>query len=253
MAKYQLNVVLHGTWGIENNPDAIYIVTIEDDHHVIKAGDRCTPQFDLGANTNYKLVGVTEGTPANFRRDLNPTIDNRMADRRRVQVVIRLPYPREIHSVRLMDTNGHEFFKNNFPATPRQIATAQVLVYDVENLDAVRLEGTEWRAQPNSGVPTVVNLHLYADPDWKAHKAIQYEIARGGERLAHATMVLEKLAHAFDLEIAPLRLSDAPPKLEDQIIGLTDADTTVLWECGPQAAVSPDNCDFLLAVNRGQD
>src|SRR5262249_9197665 len=138
MTTYQLNVVLHGTWGIENNPDAIYIVTIEDHHHVIKAGDRCNPQFDLSTNKNYELVGVTEGKPDNFRRDLNPTIDNRTADRDKVKVVIRLPYPREIHSVRLMDTNGYDFFRNNFPATPRQIALAQVLVYDVDNLDALR-------------------------------------------------------------------------------------------------------------------
>jgi len=250
MAKYQLNLVLHGTWGIENNPDEIRIVTIQDEHHVIKAGDLCDPKFDLSKRKEYSLLGVMRGAPANFRRDQNPTIDNKKADDKQVKVVIHLPYPREIHSVRRMPTNGYEFFKDNFPATPKEMSVAQVLVYDVDDLDALRLEGSDWSAHTNPDQHTIT-LHLYADPDPEKIKIIKAEIENGGDPLSHATMVLRKLADAFGLKITPLRLADARLVLEDTIDGLTAKDTAALFECGPQPAVSPANCDFLISHNRG--
>jgi len=254
MANYQLNLVLHGSWGIENNTDAIRIVTIEDKHHVIKAGDVCDPKYDLSTQKFYELVGVTPGPPANFRRDQNPTIDNKTADERKVKVVIDLPYPREINSVRREPTRGRKFFKNDFPITPTVMSVAQVLVYDVEDLTALRLKGSGWEPQTNQEHPNIVTLHLYADPDTEKIKMIREEIAHGANPLGHATMVLRTLADAFglgSLEITPLILADIPPVLEDPIDGLTKLDTVTLFECEPQPAVSPANCDFLISHNRG--
>jgi hypothetical protein len=76
----QLNLVLHGTWGIENNPDGIRLVTIDDHHHAIVAGHRddAKSQHDLRRNKEYRLEGVIGGAPTNFRADQNITVDARI-------------------------------------------------------------------------------------------------------------------------------------------------------------------------------
>ena len=68
--QYQLNVVLHGTWGIENNQDGIRFVTVEEHHHTIKAGDAVDPKIDLRERKVYRLEGVTKGPRRSLRQNI---------------------------------------------------------------------------------------------------------------------------------------------------------------------------------------
>jgi hypothetical protein len=246
MAKYQLNVVLHGLWGIETKPDGIRIVTTEEHHHVIKAGKRFKPEHDLKGkpDKHYQLVGVIPGPPADFKADQNPTVrpadGAKPAKEHLVRTVIDLPYPREIHSVRAADTNGEQFFENNFPATPRQIAMVQVLVYDAEVKEDLKLAPLDWKPEVNPDGRTI-NLHLYAQP----------EAIHPGFPKDHFKTAYRKLAMAFDLTITPLMTTDGATPVDPGIAGLQKDDLISLWEPKNRPAGSPANCEMLVFDNGG--
>src|SRR5438552_17062204 len=120
MANYQLNVVLHGLWGIETTQDnGIRIVTIDEHHHEVKAGTWNSPEYDLPQECKLENEGLVPGLPADFNAEQNATVTPshspppRSPSKDDVKTVIKLPYPREIHSVRRVDTQGKPpFFKD---------------------------------------------------------------------------------------------------------------------------------------------
>jgi len=262
MAQYQLNLVLHGTWGIEENDKLIRLVTIADHHHVIQAGDRDDPIHNLSGE--YTLYGATPGTSPGFRRDQNPVVDNRTADPGKAAVVINVPNPREIHSVRRFKTNGVQFFETDTPSVQDEMSAAQVLVYDVEKLEDLKLDGCpDWKPEvvealdEYGGLQKVVNLHVSASPRMEM-----------GVPAKHFIEVFQSLAAAFGFVITPLestrpgpvsplnrdmtptKMTNAPPNLEERVTGLSWRDTIELHELRPRPAASPINCDMVVFKNR---
>jgi hypothetical protein len=258
----QLNLVLHGTWGIENNPEGIRLVTIDDHHHVIKAGRGDDPGIDLSQIKYYRLSGVTEGG-ANFKGAQNITIDPRnelrddprtelRADVNKVKVIIDLPFPREIHSVRRYKTNRVPFFSSEVPRTPPEIAATQVLVYDVPDIAALRLFplNVDWNVLVNPNVPDVTNLHLFAEPDNQKLTEIVEQDAHAAPGHMHFQEIMRELGEAFGISIEATKMVDVPLGLEDPIPGVAAQDTAALFERANGAAVSPANCDMLMLANR---
>ena len=105
----------------------------------------------------YRLKNVKAGNPQSFDPRWNVIVDKEAVETHhpelqwpltlnldKVDVLIEVPYPMEIHSVRRGQTNRERFgelFEDDFPPTPGEIAVVQVLVYDVavENLFEIYL------------------------------------------------------------------------------------------------------------------
>lgn len=261
--QYQLNVVLHGLWGIEANPDGIRLVTTDEEHHVIEAGDPAN-RIDLKPNKEYTLEGVESGPPSDFRADQNPTFQKDCKDKgtrplsanpKSIKVAIKLPYPKpgEIHSVRTIKTNGTPFFQGI--KTPPEIAIVQVLVYRVSDFNKLKLSPLSWTATPSA--QGIINLHFFAQPDENTiQDLIKHEQQHAGDPgfKKHFQKAYENLAKAFGLTITPLEAVLVPP-VDPHIPGLTVQDTIGLDErpsslAGVAAAAgSPAACDMLVIDN----
>jgi hypothetical protein len=251
----QLNLVLHGTWGIEENNNGIRLVTVRDIDHVLRAGDRDNPSFNLSGD--YTLEGVNAGNATGFKESQNATIrgPHRAGS---VEVSINLAYPREIHSVRRGPTNGALFVETDVITTPPEMAVTQILVYDVGDLKNVKLKINEQATglgpimQPGDGTEkgrldeselltrNILNIHFYATS--------QNENAPGD----HFVRVFQALGRAFNLSLTQLRMLDIPPNLEadDQVPGVSWRDTVTLHELRNRPAVSPNNCSTVVIKNR---
>lgn len=287
----QLNLVLHGTWAIELNETNIYLVTVPDEHHVIKAGDRDNPSFDLAKYDLphhylaqdmsaqhesaqqepaqpklYRLKNVKAGNPQSFDPRWNVIVDKYAVkaydpelqwpltlNLDQVEVLIEIPYPMEIHSVRRGQTNG-ELFENDFPPTPEEIAVVQVLVYDVDVEDLfevylitipedekdipedekekVYLVEIGSRLDP---AKKLIDVHVFASPDDESHLP--------GD---HFRTVFQKLGNAYGLVMTPLTMLDIPLQLEEPILGLGWRDTVSLHELRNRPAASPTNCNMVV-------
>lgn len=277
----QLNVVLHGLWGIETNPDGIRIVTVDDHHHVIKAGTWARPEHDLKnlPGKTYRLEGATPGAPCgkHFNPDQNPTVKGDpnqplQAKLELVRTLIELPCPKEIRSERRLKTNG-VFFDNDFPETPSELAMVQVLIYDVPDPGLLKLSPLDAPGLAPLAAPGVnpdgrdtINLHLFAEPDEitvqdvlkadaKALAAQKRPAHHSRERqsvapsaLRHFQTAYRNLANAFGLTITPLATADVAPT-DPGIPGLSLVDMISLQERGNSLAGSPDNCCMLTINN----
>jgi hypothetical protein len=245
--KYQLNVVLHGLWGIETQANGIRIVTIDDEHHhhVAGAGKWNNPVQPLPQECT--LEGVTPGTPADFNAKQNPTVTPSHIPKPKspaktdVKAVINLPYPREIHSVRRANMTGKPKFFDKLD-NPPEIADVQILVYDVEDITKLKLSPLPWIPEPNPKDhptdPDTINLHVYAQPTTAA-----------GVPKDHVTVNYQKLSKAFGLDIKQLRTTDVPPE-NPGIPGLRWQSLVGLFELSGPAA-SPVNCAMFVFNNRG--
>ena len=135
----RLNVILHGLWGIENNPDNIRAVSVEAPDHVIRVGD-FNEMVDLNVPSHYALKGVDGASVQRFDAEQNLVVVNqRVTDLTKV-VAIDFPRPNEIKSIRRFQTHGQKFFDGaDAPKTPKEIATVQVLIYEKVDPSALRL------------------------------------------------------------------------------------------------------------------
>jgi hypothetical protein len=266
----QLNVIIHGTWGIEENDDGIRLATVPDHHHAFTAGNLEDPQRCLEIGRRYRLVGTHkkhahECRNIEFRADLNLTVypQDDPLNRRRLHadidcvkgLSIELDYPDEIHSVRRGPTPPKkELFSTDLPRVGKELSQAQVLVYRAIDLPNVFLEdmangnrvlavGRLEKRQVKAGEAhrEIVNLHLFADPneamaeeienEEKDTKMNMAEHSNSSEMKPHFVEVFENLAKAYDLKMTPLKLLDIAPCLNDEKIdGLVAEDTIALFE-----------------------
>ena len=282
----QLNLLVHGTWGVEENAPkdgqpAIRLVTVPNMHHVFKAGYHDNPQFDLLEHgKKYRLTGVaTDPTPHEFDPNRNATIDVNIdlaalpegvksqtppelhADEGKAAVIIDLPNPREIHSIRRAATDEQLF--RPIPRTPKEMSITGVLVYDVPDLSQVKLEALD-KAEAFSlkdlGVDAktidgtdVANLHVFADPDKVLIKEViaHDAMAEKDGSEPHFVETFRTLGEAFGLSLTALSLMNIRPAIEESILGLVDkCDTTALFEMCARTAVSPANCERMIVNNR---
>jgi hypothetical protein len=246
---FQLNVILHGLWGIETNKDGIRAVTVHTMHHVTKAGDLNKP-VDLPKG-EYRLQGVNRATPMTFEVRQNLVFKERVAKRDKVKVAIELPYPRDI---RRIQTHGDLFFIGpDAPPTPREIAIVQALIYEVKDPAAITLDPLKWSAPRPNGAGAI-NLHIFSEPPnaETTSKIALHDVQHPGEP-PHFKVAFGLLADAFGLRITAVRTGQAEPD-DYGIRGLTPQDTIGLHErpSSPKMAMpatSPVNCEMLISDN----
>ena len=250
---FQLNVVFHGLWAIETHKRGIRAITVKTMHHVTRAGNWQNP-MDLPEG-KYQLEGVRDATPMTFEVRQNLVVKNisLKEDRaNKVKVTIDLSYPRDIRSIRRIQTHSDTFFTGpDAPTTPREISIVQVLIYQVDDPAAIRLVPLKWiPPEPQAGT---VNLHIFSEPPSAQATA---EIARHdrthpGEP-PHFEVAFRQLADAFGLRITAVRTGQAEPD-DHGVRGLIPQDTIGLHErplshIGMQAT-SPVNCEMLIIDN----
>jgi hypothetical protein len=265
--RVQLNVILHGLWGIENNPDKIRAVSVEvpnhipvaPDHlpeapdHVIRVGD-FNDMVDLNVPSHYALEGVDGASVQRFDAEQNlVVVDERVTDLTKV-VAIDFPRPNEIKSIRRFETHDKKFFDGaDAPKTPKEIAMVQVLIYEKVDPRALRLPPLDTFAFPEPNNEGAINLHLFAEPpdEVVAKKIEEHEEAHPKDK-PHFKVAFETLARAFGLQITPLKTGKANMD-NGGVPGLTPEDTVGLHERprrgSANLAVSPINCEMLVAEN----
>jgi hypothetical protein len=277
----QLNLMLHGTWGIEENDNGIRVATIHDHHHHdgLVAGNRDAPAYPLlGAGTHhdasqdhptkeYTLQGVTPGDGTQRFKHSQNAIVKGPRHAKNVAVLIDLEHPREIHSVRRAKTPGHSFFENGVPEIGPELAVAQVLVYEVPDLSKVILQpkdGSLGLKVEELGSPDgnndVVNLHVFASPRTeedlpKIHFIEVFQALAGAFGFVITPLEKDRSAELqgtpLDRDMTPEQMLDVPPDLNDaNIAGLNWRDTVSLHELRPRPAVSPANCNMCVFKNR---
>ena len=247
---FQLNIIFHGLWGIETNEKRILAVTVETPHHVTKAGDWKDP-MDL-PDGYHKLEGVADATAMTFEVRQNLVVKGKTLRTEKAKVAIDLPYPRDIRSIRRIQTHGDTFFVGrDAPPTPRELSIVQVLIYEVKDPAEIRLFGLEWTPKPS--VDGVINLHFFAEPASAevAAKIVQSDLTHTGPK--HFEMAFKDLAAAFGLDITAFRTGQSEPD-DYGIRGLTPQDTIGLHErpSSPHMAMpaaSPINCEMLIINN----
>lgn len=175
-----LNVVCHGTIAYLVGNDGEVELLIPEvnsawDHRFEAgtwAGDRLA---SLKAGEVYRLEGVTPGDGKQlFDPQVNICQKDPFAPQEPKKIRrLRLPPPKRIFSANYMPVTPAETFQN--PADPRvkdlkRISTLNVLSYDCDNLEAVRLRNGadhefEWLSEVVGEEPDKsVNLHVFAEP-----------------------------------------------------------------------------------------
>src|SRR5262249_4706644 len=148
----------------------------------------------------------------------------------KVRVQITLPYPREIRSIRRIQTHCETFFVGkDAPPTPREIAMVQVLVYEVSNFEEIQLKPPlkGWRPKPNSF--GTINLHIFAEPESEKDTSTILSDDLKNPNEPHYRHAYALLAKAFGLEISAFRTGQAEPD-HYGVRGLTTEDTIGLHE-----------------------
>jgi hypothetical protein len=251
---FQLNVIFHGLWGIETHKEGIRAITVDTMHHVTMAGNWKDP-MPL-KDGDHELIGVAGATPMTFEVRQNFVVKGASVTEdkaKRVKVTINLPYPRDIRSIRRIQTHCDTFFAGpDAPPTPREIAIVQVLIYEVQDPGAIRLTGLDW-TPPTPNHAAAINLHIFAEPPSAevAKKIVLRDLEHTGP--PHFEVAFKLLAEAFGLDITAVRTGQSEPD-DYGIRGLTPEDTIGLHErpSSPHSgmpAASPINCEMLIINN----
>jgi hypothetical protein len=176
-----LNVLLHGTFAYNQEPDGItaFIPTIE--HHVYRAGN-WLGETDLRPGA-YKLEGVRDLTKYGQKGDkfdlssnliIKPRQDNVPARGQAPYATLNLGKPRKITSLRLAPVKKADFQPPEAQAElvpksdPLHIATLQIFTYDIEDESILRLQSTAgpgghyWEPVFSGDF---VNLHIFSEED----------------------------------------------------------------------------------------
>ena len=253
--KRQLNVVFHGLWAWESRQDKILAHTPIDHEHKFPAGsfvnnEELKPQ-------KHTLTGVDAGNVNTFDPAQNVMVAGKpFVNANKRHCVVELPLPRDIRSVRRVPVRNEKPFGGNDGQNlvPKEVTMVQILIYDADDVDAVRLEPSAIRVGLNPDGQTA-NLHLFAQPPGGRHSH------PGGAERAYENMAL-----MFGLDITPLENLFVEATVDPGVLGLTASDLLLLGEAPPSAAaaasaphsshgpallgVSGSNCDGLVVDNR---
>lgn len=164
-----LNVILHGLFALAEKEDHILAMAPDlGGQHVFRAGS-WLGESELQRGI-YWLSGVNAG-PGVFDPARNLILENKTVSAQapsKAYATICFRRPREIHSVRPVTIDPAKDFTGGDAGSVRstQLATIQILVYDCENLSAVRLSGHTWEPPQDDETP-VFNLHIFSEEDVK--------------------------------------------------------------------------------------
>lgn len=185
--KGTVNVVCHGTIAFVVDGDGGIELWMPEVNsawdHRWQAGSWANSVLDeLKPGEEYSLTGVKPGDgdrrfdpvtnihawPWRSPAPEPPNFDGKLCRR------VTLPPPKEIYSVNTVSASLPDTFQNpgdKLVKDLRQIALLQVLSYDCDDLDAVRLstapdrEPFNWVPPEGNGLtPPAVNLHIFAEP-----------------------------------------------------------------------------------------
>ena len=231
----QLNIILHGLMGILEREDGI-MAFLPDvmPEHVYRAGNWLA-EIELQPGI-YELTGVDAGT-ASIDRDKNVFVGDvgRPPTPGKEDVVIKLPRPAQIQSVRLATVLAGTDFTGPDAARLQgsKMATAQVLRYETPNLPSVRLGTHPWKPPQDTEV-TFANLHIFAEEE-VAEQATD----------EHARTAFTRLLKSFaglDVQLGPERI----PVFDEPPAGLTiNVDPLETEDLGRRQARLSDLGDIL--------
>src|SRR6185295_1845712 len=140
--KRQLNVVFHGLWAWEVQPDRILAHTPIEPEHEIAVGD-FSEQTPIPAGTHCVLIGVDAGHANAFVPQQNVVVSNRpFTDVSKRHCVIELPLPQDIRSLRRVHVSTKQPFSGRDGARlhPAEVTMVQVLIYEFDCLGGVALK-----------------------------------------------------------------------------------------------------------------
>jgi hypothetical protein len=205
MAK--LNVILHGLAAVLRRHEELVVLLPDlDGQHVFRAGTWLA-ETELRPGT-YVLGGVKRGA-AVFDPEKNLILGKgRLVANPPVHARLHLPIPAEIYSLKPVEMNPREDFEGaSRPAgTKLNLATVQVLSYEIENLQALRLFPHLWEPPADADLE-VTNLHIYSEEDHS--KAPQ----------GHAKFALDRAAALFaGVDLRLVNEKDVPPLGEDEVL-----------------------------------
>jgi hypothetical protein len=164
-----LNVLLHGAFAlIPGEKQIVALMPILRDH-VYRAGSWLA-ETELRSSTYY-LNGVKAGTVCKFNKDKNLFVEfNGKLPAKPTHAKLEFPCPKDIRSLRVAEIPTKFFSRPEdlvVKGENQNIATLQVLTYDIENENTLALrakEGEDHHWQP-AFTGDHVNLHIFASED----------------------------------------------------------------------------------------
>lgn len=166
----QVNVILHGLIALYERPKQKQIVAFLIDlpaAHSFRAGNWLTEQTLLPGH--YALEGVKTGEARlSYTANLHVgQIDYPMGLERSAHAVITLPFPGSVVATRRIKTEPDKDFGGTDASKLRHVqwmCPAQILTYDAEKLNDVRLFRHSWEPLPCEGKDSL-NLHIHAEEE----------------------------------------------------------------------------------------
>jgi hypothetical protein len=166
-----LNLALHGAYTFIEDKDAkqIHALIPRLKEHVYRAGSWLA-ETEL-RSASYRLSGVKPSDALRFDHDKNLLVWYRhRPDNRAPYATLKLPYPKSVRSLRLAEV-PLEFFSHREdlvePKRTQQIATLQVLTYEIDNENKLALKaetGEDHHWEP-AFTGNHINLHVFASED----------------------------------------------------------------------------------------
>jgi hypothetical protein len=223
----QLNIVFHGLFSYVIWSDHVEVLAPQVDEHVYKAGT-WGKELRLKESATYQLSGVhAETVPpkVDFRNNLvleNVSNIDRGPDK--LFFSFNLPLPKEILGLRLAHPDAK---RPAFSGTAisngalEGLPLVQVLVYEVDNLDALSL-GANFHWIPEIIGNNAVNLHVWAEPE--------IEMAGDGQS-THASQAFSHLMALFPgVDLHLVFSTAAPPDKNTAVRGLNGWEENALVE-----------------------
>jgi hypothetical protein len=172
-----LNVLLHGTFAYNEEPEGITAFIPKIKHHVYRAG-HWLGETDLASGI-YKLEGVRDlatlgETGARFDASNNLIIGSLPDKKNAAHATLNLGKPRAITSLRVARIHNEDFKPEEArkellsKSHTQHIATLQIFTYDIEDEASLRLQSTDatgghyWEPVFSGNF---VNLHIFSEED----------------------------------------------------------------------------------------
>lgn len=238
-----LNVVLHGLFLMNFKDSCIELLTPFVDEHIYRGDNWDRKAEDLRPGKRYRLSGTDPiSTPPSIDAGRNPVLYHDCldfdVDSDKSHLVIQLPFPAAIHSLRLVDDPPD---KCTGPASCTDstinvytLSLCQALVYPVADHKDLELVNSPWKPRVDQSTGTA-SLHIWAEPETR-------------QTQVHATKAYAKLS---DL-IPPLQMvlgtdKTAPVDSDAGVCGLSSEEEQgwAEWETGGEGS-HPTNCCVVM-------
>jgi len=194
-----LNLILHGLFAMQFTKDNIQLVTPYVSQHRYLAsswdphdlrvlcpdsGNPSVPPH--GPLKSFTLQGVKKLPPYDPKKLKRALVLSKSGQKFNVDpdqayITITLPWPQDIVPLRFAKqdpkTGKQNIFKNPPLNTVTELSLCQALIYPIQNLLKLRLDGTSWKPGKPDPSYNTINLHLWAEPDHRtlpSHAAEAY-------------------------------------------------------------------------------